>query len=596
VATGASSVGTIVAERSTNRGQYFRRAAHLARTAAEALEHAHQLGVIHRDIKPANLLLDGRGSLWIADFGLALLHNNPGLTTTGELVGTLRYMSPEQAGAKRLLVDHRTDIYSLGVTLYELLTLEPLFASTDGTQLLHQISFDEPRSPRSVDESIPFELETIVLKAIAKNPAERYATAQELADDLKRYLEDQPVQARRPTLLERARKWSRRHKPVVVSAAGLLIVALGGLLASTILIARAQSETQAAYERERDKAQEAREQRERAEANFVQARKAIDLLTQLSAVELVDEPDVLEVRRRMLEGALQYYQEFIDTQPDDASIQSQLAASQARVAQILSDLSAQQEYLRLTLQLLLLREKEVQNDLRLDQYQREQVGRVSARLTGQRRQALQAIRRLPEGERMQKFKEMAAANKKAIAGVLTPGQIDRLRQIAVQQKGPLAFADPEVIKALALDQDQKARIRAIQDRVRRDLAKATSIKSKSFEFMWRPGKYMPHYLRKASQIWKEAQGEVVTLLTPAQKATWRTLTGESYRGQTLPTLLRTLAYSNTVAKVTQREREEEQERGEGKRYGREGSKRDKKGKWKGFKLPLHDKDKHRRHR
>jgi serine/threonine protein kinase len=133
----SSPAAALSTEHSARRSQFFRRMARLVRTAAEALDHAHQLGVVHRDIKPANLLLDGRGNLWITDFGLALLQNKAGLTTTGELVGTLRYMSPEQASAQRGPLDHRTDIYALGVTLYELLTLEPLFASTDGNHLLH---------------------------------------------------------------------------------------------------------------------------------------------------------------------------------------------------------------------------------------------------------------------------------------------------------------------------------------------------------------------------------------------------------------------------------------------------------------------------
>jgi Flp pilus assembly protein TadD len=200
--------------------------------AAAALEHAHQLGIVHRDIKPANLLIDysplttqHSPRLWITDFGLAHCQSQAGLTMTGDLVGTLRYMSPEQALAKRVLVDHRTDIFSLGVTLYELLTLEPAFGGHDREELLRQIAFEELRRPRQRCKYIPAELETIVLKATEKNPAERYATAQELADDLARFLRDEPIRARRPSLVLRARKWGRRHKPMVAAlAAGLLSV------------------------------------------------------------------------------------------------------------------------------------------------------------------------------------------------------------------------------------------------------------------------------------------------------------------------------------------------------------------------------------
>src|SRR5205814_10096843 len=132
---------TAASERSTKTPAFFRTVANLGVQAAEALEHAHQLGVIHRDIKSANLLVDLRGNLWITDFGLAHCQSEAGLTMTGDLVGTLRYMSPEQALAKRVIIDHRTDIYSLGATLYELLTFEPIFAGRDRQELLRQIAF-----------------------------------------------------------------------------------------------------------------------------------------------------------------------------------------------------------------------------------------------------------------------------------------------------------------------------------------------------------------------------------------------------------------------------------------------------------------------
>jgi eukaryotic-like serine/threonine-protein kinase len=205
---------------------YFRRVAELGAQAAEALDHAHQLGVVHRDVKPANLLLDGGGRLWVTDFGLAQVqHGEASLTLTGDLVGTLRYMSPEQALAKRVVVDHRTDVYSLGATLYELLTLRPAFPGTDRQELLRQIAFEEPRPPRRIDRSVPVELETVVLKALEKNPNDRYATAQELADDLRRWLEDRPIRARRPSLRQVAGRWARRHRAAVWAAAAVALVA-----------------------------------------------------------------------------------------------------------------------------------------------------------------------------------------------------------------------------------------------------------------------------------------------------------------------------------------------------------------------------------
>jgi serine/threonine protein kinase/WD40 repeat protein len=217
---------------STKSSGYFQTVARLGTQAAEALEHAHQLGVVHRDIKPANLLLDPHGNLWITDFGLARLKSQEGgLTVTGDLLGTVRYMSPEQALARRVGVDHRTDIYSLGVTLYELLTLDPAYNGRDREEVLRQITLEEPRLPRTLNRAIPTELETIVLKAMAKEPQERYATAQEVADDLRRFREDRPIRARRPNLPQRARKWTRRHKPLVFSLAASLAVLSAGLIA-----------------------------------------------------------------------------------------------------------------------------------------------------------------------------------------------------------------------------------------------------------------------------------------------------------------------------------------------------------------------------
>ena len=220
----------------TTQPAFFRSVAQLGIQVAEALDHAHQQGVVHRDIKPSNLMVDAQGKPWITDFGLAHVEAGPSLTVSGDLLGTLRYMSPEQALAKRVVIDHRSDIYSLGVTLYELLTLRPVFSGMDRRELLRQIAFDEPRPPRKLNKAIPADLETILVKAMAKEPAERYATAQEFADDLRRFLDVKPIRARRPTVLQRAAKWARRHTPLVWSAAALLVMAtVGSLIAATLI-------------------------------------------------------------------------------------------------------------------------------------------------------------------------------------------------------------------------------------------------------------------------------------------------------------------------------------------------------------------------
>jgi eukaryotic-like serine/threonine-protein kinase len=216
--------------------EYFRAVARLGIQAAEALDHAHQSGVLHRDIKPANLLLDDAGKLWITDFGLARIEADAGMTMTGDILGTLRYMSPEQALAKRVVVDHRSDIYSLGITLYELLTLRPAYAGDDRQELLRQIAFEEPKKLRQVNGRASQDFETIILKAIEKNPADRYATAQGLADDLRALLENQPIKAEPPSLWDRTKKWSRRHRALVNASAVIVLLLTVGSIASTALL------------------------------------------------------------------------------------------------------------------------------------------------------------------------------------------------------------------------------------------------------------------------------------------------------------------------------------------------------------------------
>jgi WD40 repeat protein/serine/threonine protein kinase len=211
-------------ERSAVGPAFFRSVAGLGLQAAAALDYAHRQGVIHRDIKPSNLLVDGQGTLWVADFGLAHILGDAGLTLTGDLVGTLRYMSPEQTAGKQVLVDQRTDIYSLGVTLYEFLTLQPAFPGDDRQVLLRQILAEEPRPPRRLNRAVPAELETVVLKAMAKEPGDRYPTAGALAEDLRRFLDDRPILARRASLAERSWRWCRRNPALAVLTASVVLL------------------------------------------------------------------------------------------------------------------------------------------------------------------------------------------------------------------------------------------------------------------------------------------------------------------------------------------------------------------------------------
>ncbi len=254
-----------ITDTSRRTPDFYRKIAALIADAADALHHAHEQGVIHRDIKPSNLMLDNRGKLWVTDFGLAHVESNATLTMTGDLMGTLRYMSPEQASGSRLGIDHRTDIYSLGVTLYELLTLHPAFTGENRADLLRQITSVEPRAPRQYEATLPVELQSIVLKSIERESVDRYATAVELADDLRRFLDNKPIRARRPGGLQVLRKWASRHAPVVTLTAFASLLLAATLAIGTGLLLQERGYTQAAMKTAQDNLQEAKAQKRKAE-------------------------------------------------------------------------------------------------------------------------------------------------------------------------------------------------------------------------------------------------------------------------------------------------------------------------------------------
>ena len=231
---------------------YWTTAARIGAQIADALAYAHAQGVLHRDIKPSNLLLDLRGTVWVTDFGLAKAADAAGaddLTRAGDFVGTVRYMAPERFDGAG---DHRADMYSLGLTLYELLALEPAFTARGGAQLVEQVLAAAPPAPRSLAPAIPRDLETIVLKAIARDPAMRYPSAGELAEDLRRFLEDRPIRARRASSAEQAFRWCRRNPAVASLLTAVLVVFAAGAAVAGFFAVRAETQRERAEDREQD--------------------------------------------------------------------------------------------------------------------------------------------------------------------------------------------------------------------------------------------------------------------------------------------------------------------------------------------------------
>jgi serine/threonine protein kinase/Flp pilus assembly protein TadD len=200
-------------------GRYARSVALIGVQVAEALEYAHRQGVLHRDIKPSNLLLDGRGTVWVTDFGLAKGVDSDDLTHTGDVVGTVRYMAPERFEGR---CSAQGDVYALGLTLYEMLVLRPAFDEHDRAHLIHLVTNTEPPRLRRFEPSVPRDLETVVHKAIERDPAHRYTSAGDLAEDLRRFLDDRPIRARRLSLAEQGWRWCRRSPVAAALVAAVL--------------------------------------------------------------------------------------------------------------------------------------------------------------------------------------------------------------------------------------------------------------------------------------------------------------------------------------------------------------------------------------
>jgi len=217
--------------RENNPQEYTRQMALLFADVAEGLAHAHAHGILHRDVKPSNLLLDDEGVIWITDFGLARINHEENLTQTGQLVGTLRYLAPERLRREE---SELSDQYSLAATLYELVTLQPVYDGLSSEELLLKISKEAPVPPRRHVPRLPTDLQTIIMKGLSREPKQRYAATEQMAHDLRRFADHQPIQARRLGPVQKAYRWARRNPVVAGLAAAVFLSLLSGFIVSTV--------------------------------------------------------------------------------------------------------------------------------------------------------------------------------------------------------------------------------------------------------------------------------------------------------------------------------------------------------------------------
>lgn len=321
---------------------YFRWVANLVATICSALQYAHQQGVLHRDIKPANLLIDGHGGVWIADFGLAKLAEPQAMTMTGDIVGTPQYMPPESFEAQ---YDVRSETYGVGLLLYELLTLRPAIEGKNTADVIRKATVGFATSPRKLNASIPRDLETIVLKSLSLDQDQRYQTAGRLRDDLRAFLGDRPISARRTSPIERAIRWSRREPTVAALTfatfallfALAVVSAVGYARTSTALTAEQQAK-QSAQQSLTEKTEAldvAEQQRQRAEKNLQVALEAFNKIVRgitdrgiepdselLGEVADTTSPNVTPADAELLQSLLGFFDELADTNSEDLLAES----------------------------------------------------------------------------------------------------------------------------------------------------------------------------------------------------------------------------------------------------------------------------------
>jgi serine/threonine protein kinase len=504
----------------TDRRAYHREIARLGSQVARALDHAHQCGVVHRDIKPANLLLDRSGHVWVTDFGLAQLADGPAVTRTGGAVGTLRYMSPEQAAGDRRRLDHRTDVYSLAATIYELSTGRPAFPAEEPAVLLRQIALDDPTPPSAVDPAVPVDLETVLLKALQKEPRDRYASAGELADDLDRFLAGRPVLARRPSVWDRAKRWAGRHPATIATALVSLVVVVIASGLSTAVVVSEQAQTQRALNDLQEanaatlKAQQEANELARAEQaarlaadqraheareRFRRAKDLGDLVLRISEEEMGSFRPLQGPRRRLLTAALANSRSLLAGGNADPKVREELTTLVARVERLL----AEQDLLWEADAAFFLRDSHVRTELKLTPEQVRKVDRTFA---------------APPGKGPEKgFPRPGDPGSQArieLLNALSAQQRQRLHEVALQIRAPMVFTEPEVLEPLDL-YPKRQQIRQIL--------------TEEFAGLGPPRPGAPKPSPGAEKDAKaRAMERIMELLSPEQRKTWHTLTGDPY--------------------------------------------------------------------
>jgi serine/threonine protein kinase len=317
--------------------EYYRNVARIGAAIADALAHAHSQGVLHRDIKPSNLMLDARGHIWVTDFGLARAEEADDLTNPGDVLGTPRYMAPERF---RGPADSRSDVYSLGATLYELITLEPVFAETDRPRLMEAVRVGQIVPPRERAPQVPRDLDTIVMKSLAPDPAGRYPSAEAMAADLKRFVAGEPVTARPPGVLERVSRWARRNP----ASAALLFLSFASLTVIAGVIGWYSVQLRDALADSNRNLDAARAENRRADENLADLQQAVDQFATIALENpALRKADLNVARSQLLDSAVGYYEKVLAQVGDRPAVRLGQAKVATRLSTVLHELGRAQE-------------------------------------------------------------------------------------------------------------------------------------------------------------------------------------------------------------------------------------------------------------